>query len=213
MASNLNFKTWNSLNFFNTYFNKYVVLNDDFEKTISKTFGEQIQKSLKPYEIPEGEKPENLPDDIPEALLKDFKYVAIVNLTDFNYTFTATMTGFDVAENDNKGLEVLINNPGYGATNIESISIAINGTGDTYGIPLTRFCNDSVLVIAQYPAQFDLALSTKSAGTWTKNLYGTIKNTIVVGRQLVQALQKLQNAFYYPEAYAEEGEDISYLMR
>ena len=34
---------------------------------------------------------------------KDYKYVATVDLTDFNYTFTFTKTGFEVAENDDKG--------------------------------------------------------------------------------------------------------------
>jgi hypothetical protein len=171
MAENLNFRTWNSLNYFNTGFNKYVLLNDEFDKTISKTFGEQIQKSIRPFEIPEGV-------EFPEGVKTDYKYVATIDLTDFNYTFTATQTGFDVAENEDKGLEVLIPNMGDEGSNIECVSIAIKGTGDTYEVPGTRFSNDSVLVVVKFPAQFDRALATKSGGNWTKNLYGTIKNTV-----------------------------------
>ncbi len=175
MAENLNFRTWNSLNYFNTGFNKYVLLNDEFDKTISKTFAQKIQESLKPFEAPEGEIPEGVPADAKT----DYKYVATVDLTDFNYTFTATQTGFEVAENDDKGLEVLVPNMGDEGSNIENISIAIKGTGDTYAQPATRFSNDSVLVIVKLPAQYDLTLATKSAGNWTKNLYGTIKNTVL----------------------------------
>ena len=174
VAENLNFTTWNSVNYFATGFNQYIVLNPEFDKTISKTFGEKIQKSIKPYELPDGVNPEELPDE----MKKDFKYVATVDLTDFNYTFTATQTGFDVAENEDKGLEVLIPNMGDEGSNIECVSIAIKGTGDTYEVPGTRFSNDSVMVFITLPAQYNLSFSVKSDGKWTEYLYGTVKNTV-----------------------------------
>ena len=43
VAENLNFSSWNSLNYFNQYINKYVILDDNFDKTFSRTFGEEIQ--------------------------------------------------------------------------------------------------------------------------------------------------------------------------
>ena len=99
LAENLNFKTLNSLNYFATCFNKYIVLNPEFDKTISRTMGQKIQESLKPLIGPGGEKPEGLPD-IPEGERPQHKYFAVVDLADFNYTFTSNGTGFDVAEND-----------------------------------------------------------------------------------------------------------------
>ncbi len=170
VAENLNFATMNSVSYMNTYLNQYVVLNDDFDKTISRTFGQEIQKSLKPFAVPEGVV-------IPEGVKTDYKYIATVDLTDFDYTFTATMTGFEVAENNDKGLEVLMPIPtGFGTT-IEYVSFTLKGTGDSYSFPSRRLSNDSVMVLVKLPAQYDVALSTKSGGTWTKNIYGTIKNT------------------------------------
>ena len=191
VASNLNFKTWNSVNYFNTYVNKYMVLNDDFDKTLSRTFGQQIQKTLRLKErperpegaAPEGAAPEDrpAPEGAPEGKepRPRPKYVATVDLTDFNYTFTTTQTGFDVAENDDKGLEILVNIPEYANSDIEAISIAIKGTGKTYTMKAKKLSNDSVEVEIALPEQYDIALSTKSGGTWTKNIYGDIKNAVV----------------------------------
>ena len=87
------------------------------------------------------------------------------------------MIGFEVAENNDKGLEVLMPIPtGFGTT-IEYVSFTLKGTGDSYSFPSRRLSNDSVMVLVKLPAQYDVALSTKSGGTWTKNIYGTIKNT------------------------------------
>ena len=177
LAENLNFKTLNSLNYFATSFNKYIVLNPEFDKTISRTMGQKIQESLKPLIGPGGEKPEGLPD-IPEGERPQHKYFAVVDLTDFNYTFTSNGTGFDVAENDDKGLEIILPVPEVAGVGLEALSITIKGTGETYGQPATRFSNDSVLVIVRIPEQYDMALSTRAGGTWTKNVYGTAKNTI-----------------------------------
>ena len=171
VAENLNFATWKSVNFFAVNFNQHVLLNEAFEKTISKTFGEKIQESIKPFELIEG---------MPE-LEADYKYVATVDLTDFNYTFTATQTGFEVAENEDKGLEVVFPvNAKYSDAKVDDVSaISVNfkGTGDTFAIEDKRLSNDSVMVVIILPAQYDLAISTKSGDNWTQNLYGTIKNT------------------------------------
>jgi hypothetical protein len=171
MAENLNFTTWKSVNFFVVNFNQHVLLNDEFDKTISKTFAEKIQESIKPFELIEG---------MPE-LEADYKYVATVDLTDFNYTFTATQTGFEVADNDDKGLEVVFpvsaKYSDANADDVSAISVNLKGTGDTYAIEDKRLSNDSVMVVIILPAQYDLAISTKSGDNWTQNLYGTIKNT------------------------------------
>ena len=171
VAENLNFTTINSFTYMNTYLNEYLLLNDEFDKTISRTFGQKIQASLQPFEVPEGV----VPADLPDYMQKDFKYVAFVDLTDFNYTFTATMTGFNMAENADEGLVVEI--PVYGTSETEGVKFAIKGTGDTYGFTSPRFSNDSVLVMIKLPAQYNLSLSVKADGKWTEYLYGTVKNT------------------------------------
>ena len=170
VAENLNFTTINSFTYMNTYLNEYLLLNDEFDKTISRAFAEKIQASLKPSVKPEGERPY-----LPDYMQKDFKYAAFVDLTDFNYTFTATMTGFNMAENDDQGLVVEI--PVYGTSDTQGVKFAIKGTGDTYGFASPRFSNDSVLVKIKFPAQYNLSLSVKADGKWTEYLYGTAKNT------------------------------------
>ena len=42
VAENLNFTTINSFNYMNTYLNEYVLLNDEFDKTISRAFGQKL---------------------------------------------------------------------------------------------------------------------------------------------------------------------------
>ena len=171
VAENLNFTTINSFTYMNTYLNEYLLLNDEFDKTISRTFGQKIQATLQPFERPEGEPPADLPDE----LKIDYKYKATVDLTDFNYTFTSTMTGFDVAENADEGLVVEL--PVFGTSDTQGVKFAIKGTGDTYGVIARGLSNDSVVVIAKIPAQYDLSFSVKADGKWTEYLYGTVKNT------------------------------------
>ena len=150
VAENLNFSTWNSVNYFNTYINQYLLLNDDFDKTISRTFGQEIQKSIAP-----------LPADIAEKWGR--KYVATVNLADFDYIFTATQTGFDVTPNTEDGMIVEITNP-YQPE--QSVRIGIKGSGEEYAQLDQRMSNDSVAVVVRIPAHYDFTFSTKQGDAW-----------------------------------------------
>jgi hypothetical protein len=187
VAENLNFTTINSFTYMNTHLNEHLLLNDEFDKTISRVFAEKIQASLKPFERPEGEPPADRPEGAPEPPegaperpegeepRPAPKYEAIIDVTDFNYTFTATTTGFDVVENADEGLVVEI--PVHGTSDTQGVKFAIKGTGDTYGVIARGLSNDSVVVIAKIPAQYDLSFSVKADGKWTEYLYGTVKNT------------------------------------
>ena len=154
VAENLNFSTWNSINYFNTYINQYLLLNDDFDKTISRTFGQEIQKSLAP-----------LPADVAEKTGK--KYGADINLADFDYIFTATQTGFDVTPNTEDGLIVEITNP-YAPE--QSVRIGIVGSGEEYVLFDPRMSNDSVGVAVRIPAHYDFTFSTKQGDAWVENM-------------------------------------------
>ena len=189
VAENLNFTTINSFTYMNTHLNEHLLLNDEFDKTISRVFAEKIQASLKPFERPEGEPPADRPEGAPEPPegaperpegeepRPAPKYEAIIDATDFNYTFTATTTGFDVVENADEGLVVEI--PVHGTSETEGVKIVIKGTGDTYGFIARALSNDSVEVKVEIPAQYDLSFSVKADGKWTEYLYGTAKNTAV----------------------------------
>ena len=173
VAENLNFTTINSFSYMNTVLNERMLLNEEYDKTISRAFGQKIQATLRPFEMPEDVNPANLPDEVK----MDYKYMAAVDLTDFNYTFTATQTGYNMAENADQGLVVEI--PVHGTSETEAVKVVIKGTGDTYGFASPRLSNDSVLVFVQLPALYNLSLSVKDNGKWTEYLYGTIKNTAV----------------------------------
>ena len=150
VAENLNFSTWNSVNYFNTYFNQYVLLSDEFDKTISRTFGQEIQKSIKP-----------LPAEAAEKYGK--KYSAIVNLADFDYIFTPTATGFDVTPNPEDGLIVDLTDPYMPEY---AMQVSIVGSGEEYALYDKRMSNDSVAVIVRIPAHYDFTFSTKQNGQW-----------------------------------------------
>ena len=154
VAENLNFSTWNSVNYFNMYINQYVLLNDDFDKTISRTFGQEIQKTIAP-----------LSADVAEKTGK--KYGADVNLADFDYIFTATQTGFDVTPNTEDGLIVEITNP-YAPE--QSVRIGIVGSGEEYVLFDPRMSNDSVGVAVRIPAHYDFSFSTKQGDAWVENM-------------------------------------------
>ena len=164
VAENLNFKTWNSVNYFNTYINQYVLLNDEFDKTISRTFGQEIQKTIAP-----------LSADVAEKTGK--KYGADVNLADFDYIFTATQTGFDVTPNTEDGMIVEITNP-YAPE--QSVRIGIKGSGEEYALRATRLSNDSVSVIVRIPAHYDFTFSTKQGDAWVTALTATTELTVAI---------------------------------
>lgn len=167
VAENLNFTTINSFSYMNTVLNERMLLNEEYDKTISRAFGQKIQATLQPLGV--------APADLPDELKMDYKYKATVDLTDCNYTFTATQTGYNMAENADQGLVVEI--PVHGTSETEAVKVVIKGTGDTYGFRSPRFSNDSVLVIIKIPAKYDLSFSVKADGKWTEYLYGTVKNT------------------------------------
>ena len=164
VAENLNFSTWNSVNYFNIYFNQYVLLSDDFDKTLSRTFGQEIQKSIAP-----------LPAEVVEKTGK--KYAAIVNLADFDYIFTATETGFDVTPNTEDGLVVDLTDP-YRPEYAMQVSIV--GSGEEYELLSERMSNDSVGVVVKIPQHYDFTFSTKQDGKWVAAM--TVTTDLTVNR-------------------------------
>jgi hypothetical protein len=154
VAENMNFTSWYVINTININFNKLVLLNNNFDKTFSRTFGQEIQKSYEP-----------LPADIAEKVGK--KYVATVNLADFDYIFTSTLMGFNVTPNPEDGMIMELLNP----SNPQQIArISLKGSGEEYTQYDKRLSNDSVAVIIKYPAHYDYTLSVLEDG----NLIGDI---------------------------------------
>ena len=165
LAENLNFSTWKSVNYFNMGINEYVLLNDDFDKTFSRTVGMEIQKSIVLR-----------PADIIEKYGK--KYEAFVNLADFDYIFTSTATGFDVTPNTEDGLVMEIVDPYYPEA---AVRIGLKGSGEEYAQYSYALTNDSVAVIIKFPAHYDFTLSTKQDGAWVPGITASADLTIING--------------------------------
>ena len=165
VAENLNFSTWKSVNYFNTYFNQYVLLNDEFDKTVSRTFGQEVQKTLKP-----------LPAEAAEKYGK--KYVATMNFADFDYIFKSNGTGFDVTQNAEDGMIVEIT-----STYMPELAarISIVGSGEEYDLFERRLSNDSVAVIVKIPARYDFSFSTLQNGEWVESMTVCTELTVVKG--------------------------------
>ena len=164
VAENMNFSTWMGINHVNQDINSYLLLNDEFDKTISRTFGQEIQKSFEP-----------LPTEAVEKYGK--KYVAYVNLADFDYIFTATQTGFDVTPNPEDGMIVEIAHPDAPE---QVVRFSIKGSGEEYGLRAQRMSNDSVGVVVKIPARYDFTFSTKHNGEWEDNM--TVCTELTVNR-------------------------------
>ena len=167
VAMNLNFTTWKSVNYFNKYFNQDVLLNSEFDKTLSRTFGQEIQKTL-----------EAAPAEITEKTGK--KYRAIVDIADFNYTFTASGLGFDVQPNNDEGLVMVFEKPSEPE---KAVKISIKGSGKTYSQRNRGLSNDSVAVFIDFAQHYDIALSTKQNGQWVQNITGDGDLTIIQGER------------------------------
>ena len=164
VAENMNFSTWMGINHVNQDINSYLLLNDEFDKTISRTFGQEIQKTITPLSAENVEKTGK-------------KYVAYVNLADFDYIFTATQTGFDVTPNPEDGMIVEIAHPDAPE---QVVRFSIKGSGEEYGLRAQRMSNDSVGVVVKIPARYDFTFSTKHNGEWEDNM--TVCTELTVNR-------------------------------
>lgn len=165
VAGNLNFSTWKSVNYFNRYFNQYVLLNDNFDKTLSRTVGEAIQKSIEPA-----------PADVAERL--GVKYMATLNLADFDYIFTTGEAGFNVTPNPEDGMIMEITTPYLPG---QAVRISIVGSGEEYRQLDRRMSNDSVAVLVKHPSHYDFTLSTMQNDQWKEGLTVSADLTIVQG--------------------------------
>jgi len=178
LAGNLNFSTWKSINLFNRNFNEYVLLNDNFDKTLSRTLRDETRKSITP-----------LPADIAEKYGE--KYVATINLADFDYIFTATETGFEVTPNPEDGMIMELIDPQMPE---QSVRISIIGSGEEYAQVAERLNNDSVATIIKYPTHYDFTLSAKRGDEWVAAMTISTDLNIVKGE--------------YPEEMPADATDI-----
>ena len=165
LAGNLNFSTWNAVNYFNQYVNEYILLNDNFDKGLSKAFGQEIQKSLTP---------------LPTEAVAQWgrKYWVTINMADFDYIFKTTETGFDVTPNTEDGMVIELGTP-YDPS--IAARIDLKGSGEEYKQFSPALSNDSVAVVFKFPAHFEFTLSTKQNGAWVPGMTASFDLSLTHG--------------------------------
>ncbi|MBQ4386709.1 MAG: hypothetical protein II822_03790 [Prevotella sp.] len=162
VAENLNFSTWKSVGTLNTYFNRYVLNNPEFEQLLGGIFRQRLAQSI----VPLSEE---------EAAQTGKKLRITIDLASFNITFTNTETGMVAAENDGEGLVFELSDQ---ASAEKTIKIALKGGGEVFEQHSEDLGNPEMDVLIRYPKRHDLVFSTKQNGQWVTCLVASTETTI-----------------------------------
>ncbi len=170
MAENMNFTSWEAANTLNTYFNKYVLNNPEFEKTLNNMFIAQVYLNLKAVE--EGSE------------LADMGYTiySTIDMRDMKYRFTmnADNNGWDVEPIDN-GIELIVNGFNPLTNQVESglYKLRFDFSGEAFkqvGMIMSKLSNFAAIEVV--PTEVSFTISNKISGTWEENYKGSFKNSI-----------------------------------
>ena len=168
LAKNLNLESWNIANTINSEFNKYVLLNSDFENVITSTFVATALATAKPVE--EGS----------ELAQMGFKKYGIVDFTSYKFRFTINDDGtsFDAEEADN--FEMIV----HGYDHIAQkpvplgIKLTLKASGSSFMHLMDFFSTKDFAIIGKLPTQFDYTISSKLSGEWEDMFWGTFTNDV-----------------------------------
>ena len=164
LAEDLTFKAWPNLNGFLINFNNQVLLNDNYKHELALLFNQKIMQSLQPVE--EGSDLQKL----------GFKYQATVDLTDFNYRFTAEAgTNFKVEPAED--FEIVF----YNAETDVHVNILFKASGSSANVlspALSALTQNQVAVMLLAPEKFDFELCNDKDGTMRPWLTGEFTNTL-----------------------------------
>lgn len=171
LALNLNFSSWNVANAYNTNFNKYVLNNPEFEKSVLATFMQKVMESLKPVE--EGS----------ELAQMGYQLYATADFTTFNYRFTMNedFTGFDVEEAED--FEVVLSGWNTQTQQLEKdiykVTLKSTGAPMTRVVPLSSV--EGAALVMQLAPEFQFALSSKVSGAWHDDFSGIMHYQVPEG--------------------------------
>lgn len=164
-ASNVNISSWTFLNFLFGEINTNILNNPNFEKAVLATFNERVFESIVEAE-----------DEIADM---GFKYVATVDFSDFNYTFTARpdASGFDVTEN-NTGLEIVLPS-NDNAANKPTLMFSVTSSGSTSSILVPSRTSSGLALILTVPEKFNFSIAGKTSGDWDARVRGEVHNAYI----------------------------------
>ena len=180
VAENLNFSTWTGVNILNQDFNKNVLTNPAFDKTVSTLFSLGIQQSIKPVE------------ESSELAQMGYQLYAVVDFTAFNFRFTqnADNTGFDVepAEDFELIYKRSMEQPALVPDGVEMPPmpdgeiydrLVLKASGSSVDMFASRFSTSQLAVIIRIPSAFEFSIDMVENGQTTPVLTGTFKNEFV----------------------------------
>ena len=163
LAENLNFTSWQTANTYDLYFNRYVLNNPEFEKSVLYAFAQEVLNTMTPVE--EG-------SELAEA---GFQYYATVDMTNFKYRFTMNddNSGFGVEPADN--FEIILNgyNPRTEQTEkgMYKVTMKTKGTTMTRVLPMPKM--DGVAMKLVLDSDFEFAISSRISDTeWNDDFTG-----------------------------------------
>ena len=184
LAMNMNFGSWEVANNINTNFNKHVLNNPNFTKSIAFAFMTQAALSITPVE--EGS----------ELAQMGYKMYGTVDFTDFNYRFTVNEdgTGFDAEEADD--FEMIV--PSYDHEKQQvvpaSMKLTLKASGSSFLVNMKAFGTDEFAVIGKMPTEFAFTIAGYRNGNWTNLFTGTFRNDVRM-EGTSQYLMRLTDAF------------------
>ena len=168
LAENLNFESWNMANDINNNFNKYVLVNPQFENVITSSFIALAQSTIKPVE------------EDSELAQMGYKMYGTVDFTSFNYRFTMNNEGtsFDIEPADDFEMIIHFFNPTTQQLVPLGMKLTLKAGGSSFQHIMKNISTKDFAVIGKMPTEFEYAISTKISGEWEDIFWGSFKNEV-----------------------------------
>lgn len=169
LAKNLNFTSWEFANQMNMYLNEYVLLNEEFQKSVLATFIGEILQSMAPVET--------------GSELAEMGYEAYFAI-DFSkikkqFSMNDDMDGFEVTDADN--FELIVSGFNVETKKIEKgiykLTLEFDGEAGRH-IAELPFNLEGIAAIVIIPENVKFAISMKSSEKWNTLYKGEFTNSV-----------------------------------
>lgn len=166
LAENLHFKSWPNMNAFLQYFNKTVLLNENYNKELSGIFRQRISDSKR--NVDAGSDLESM----------GYQTQATVDLTNFNYQLTVDNgTTFTVEPSEDFRIKM------YDAESNVNYDLLFQASGPATPVLSSTLSSNTQAVIILVPQQFKFVLSNDSDGKMRPWLTGTFNSSMKKSRE------------------------------
>ena len=195
LAENANFGAWVSLNWEAQNFNKHVLNNPNFEKTISTALFQKAKQSIKSVE---GDN---------ELSAMGYEMYGTVDLTDINFRFLMKddYTGFDIEEGED-GFELYMNswNPATGMPERGNTKLSLKASGsESFKFVIPSRQMEGLAIVLIVPSNLRFALSDTFDGEWKERFNCSFINHVEVAEGCTYAQLRRDNWYVSGEVNAD----------